>query len=167
MGQELRLTIERIPETAANSNLQQKAKKPEWDKIRNAAYAESDYRCGICGDDEARLECHEIFEYDDQKHIQKLIGFIALCPSCHRVKHTGWPILPKRDPRKLYDEGMSPDEISQLHREDIVRHPLKVNGCSREVWERHKKAARNKWRKRSKVDWTTDFGEWSHLVESD
>ena len=33
--------------------------------------------------------CHEIFEFDDQKLIQKLTKLVALCPDCHMVKHIG------------------------------------------------------------------------------
>lgn len=36
------------------------------------------------------MECHEIWHYDDDRQCQTLTGLIALCPSCHEVKHMGF-----------------------------------------------------------------------------
>jgi hypothetical protein len=33
------------------------------------------------------VECHEIWEYNDEDKIQKLIGLISLCPICHLTKN--------------------------------------------------------------------------------
>jgi len=44
--------------------------------------------CGGCGP-QYPVECHEIWNYDDTRLIQKLDGLIALCPDCHEVKHIG------------------------------------------------------------------------------
>lgn len=70
--------------------------KYRWHKIRQRVYAGHDYQCTICGIEPRtipqekvyrRLHCHEIFEYDDAEHVQRLVGFTALCNLCHRVKH--------------------------------------------------------------------------------
>lgn len=56
----------------------------------------ANYKCEICGGKGNKwpVECHEIWEYKitsyDKSNIQKLIGFEALCPSCHKVRHFGF-----------------------------------------------------------------------------
>jgi hypothetical protein len=45
----------------------------------------------VCGGRGAEhpVECHEIWDYDDDRLVQRLAGMIALCPACHEVKHFG------------------------------------------------------------------------------
>ena len=90
-----RLTIELVPVGTWGSNLRSLLTKSQWDKLRHYAYAQAGGVCEICGDkgtNQGRkhdLEAHEIWEYDDVSHTQKLLGVIALCPRCHQVKHMG------------------------------------------------------------------------------
>lgn len=35
------------------------------------------------------VECHEVWDYDDDRKIQRLERRVALCPACHEVKHAG------------------------------------------------------------------------------
>jgi hypothetical protein len=87
--QALKLNIELVPKTSWYSNLRNKVSKQNWNEVRKETYAAFDYKCGICGSSEGQLECHEIWEYDDTRHVQTLKGFIALCKMCHHVKHIG------------------------------------------------------------------------------
>lgn len=86
-----KLTIELVPLTSWYNNVRSKVSQEEWDIIRKKCYKNANYKCEICGGvgNKWPVECHEIWEYDDKKHIQKLVGFVALCPSCHEVKHIG------------------------------------------------------------------------------
>jgi hypothetical protein len=86
-----RLTIELVPETAWFRNLRSEISGEAWDKIRKDCYKNAGYVCEICGGVGQRhpVECHEIWEYDDGDKRQILRGVIALCPSCHEVKHIG------------------------------------------------------------------------------
>jgi len=86
---ELKLTIELIPSTAWFNNLRNMVGQKKWDDIRKKCYREANYRCEICGGTGNKwpVECHEKWEFVDNKIILK--GFIALCPSCHEVKHIG------------------------------------------------------------------------------
>ena len=88
----MKLTIELVPRTSWHSSVRACVSKGEWDIIRRATYHKAGYRCEICGGvgDAHPVECHEIWEYDDENHIQKLVGLIALCPKCHHVKHIGY-----------------------------------------------------------------------------
>jgi len=86
-----KLTIELVPSTCWYSNVRDNVTKSEWDKIRKSTYKKANYLCEICGGKGHRwpVECHEIWEYDDENHTQTLKGLIALCPDCHKVKHFG------------------------------------------------------------------------------
>lgn len=88
---EIKLTIELIPETCWYSNVRTNVPKSVWDRIRHLCYKKAKYRCEICGGkgNTHPVECHEKWEYDDKKKEQKLVGFVALCPDCHSVKHLG------------------------------------------------------------------------------
>lgn len=85
------LTIELVPKTAWFSNLRSELNKEWWDKIRKETYQLAGYKCEICGGKGRKwpVECHEKWEYDDENKVQRLTGLIALCPTCHQVKHFG------------------------------------------------------------------------------
>jgi hypothetical protein len=83
-----KLTIELVPQSSWYNNVRSNVSKNEWDRIRKKSYKLANSRCQICGLF-LPLECHEIWQYDDDTCIQKLIGLIALCRDCHRVKHPG------------------------------------------------------------------------------
>ena len=123
--------------------------RSEWDKLRQSVYEEYGHECGICGA-KGRLNCHEIWEYDDERVQQRLIGFIALCDWCHHVKHLGLAeILAKR---------------GQLNYEKLVEHFMSVNDCDFETFQEHRRKSKQKWIERSKHDWKVDLGEYSTLI---
>jgi len=94
-SKEPKLSIELIPTTCHYSNVRTTVTTKQWNKIRMLSYESADHKCEICnqiGKNQGfkhNVECHEIWEYDDENHIQKLIGLISLCPICHQVKHIG------------------------------------------------------------------------------
>jgi len=124
-------------------------KESDWDKLRKQIYAKYDNKCGICGAEE-RLNCHEIWEYDDQNHVQRLVGFIALCHLCHFVKHIGLAGV-------LASKG-------ELDYKKVVEHFMKVNQCGISEFEKHKQNAFTQWAERSKHKWKIDLGEYQSLV---
>ncbi len=147
---ELKLTIELVPSTCWHRNLRKQMSQSAWEKIRYQVYTQYGNRCGICHA-EGRLHCHEIWEYDDTHHIQRLQGFIALCPMCDHVKHIG------------FAEGLAAD--GKLDMQLVIDHFLKVNQCSMEEYEAHAKDAWETWSIRSnEFGWTTDLGEFARLA---
>lgn len=106
--------------------------RSEWDRIRKEIYKKYRYKCRICGS-EGKMICHEIFEYDDVKYIQKLTGFISLCFLCNCVKHLGW-------------SGIN---LSKEDYEKVIQHFMKVNNCSREMFDKYSDDASKKWAERS------------------
>lgn len=147
---EFKLKIELVPSTSWYDNLRKYISKENWDKIRKKVYANYGYKCGICNE-EGRLNCHEIWEYDDKKYIQRLVGFIALCDMCHHVKHIGLAGI-------LANAG-------KLDYEKVVEHFIKVNNCNRDTFEKHKEKAFDDWRERSSHEWHVDLREYKNIIK--
>jgi hypothetical protein len=139
------LTIELVPESLWNMNVRAVVSKDEWDIIRKEVYKKAGYRCEICGGvgDKWPVECHERWEYDDKKRVQKLVGFIALCPNCHMVKHIGYANV-----RGLKDRALF--------------HLARVNKIGMREANRMVDDAFREWHGRNLWKWTADM---SHLDE--
>ncbi len=151
MPKDFKLTIELVPSPCWYSNMRTNMPRAAWDKIRKEVYAQYKHRCGICQASNVRLNCHEIWSYDDEKHIQKLEGFISLCDMCHHCKHMGHTGV-------LAKEG-------RLNLKDVVAHFMQVNQCTRKEYQQHSNQAWDQWEERSRSkEWTTEFGAYAHLV---
>jgi len=148
----MKLNIELVPSTIWHSNIRNLVPKKVWDKIRKEQYEEAGYKCEMCGIS-GKLHCHEIWEYDDENHMQKLVGFIALCENCHMIKHAGFSMH-------------TPEGIRIYDRNSLIEHFCKVNGCSREDFIKHEKDAFKQWEERSKFEWEQGFGEWDKYIEN-
>jgi len=135
-----KLTIELIPKSSHFKNVRSEVSKGEWDRIRKKVYKEADYRCEICNGKGPKwpVECHEIFEYNTEEKIQKLIRLIALCPSCHEVKHIGLAGIKGR-----YNIAK--------------KHLCKVNGWSDSDSEHYIQHCFEEWSRLSKIDWKLDL----------
>jgi len=128
------LTIELIPKTSFFKNLRSELKAAQWDSLRKSVYQKANYRCQICGGKGKAhsVECHEIWEYDHPYQI--LIELIALCPSCHMVKHWG---------------------LTQLRGKEHVAfaHIQKVNNWTPQQVREHISEVAEIWHERNKVNW--------------
>jgi hypothetical protein len=138
------LLVELIPKTCHYSNVRTTVKPTEWDKIRFISYEAANNKCEICGDSgknqgyKHAVECHEIWHYDDEKHIQKLIGLISLCPLCHMTKHIG--------------------RAMAMGRENFCYTQLaKVNNWTKEQIQEHVLSSFEVHKERSKHEWTLDI----------
>jgi hypothetical protein len=135
-----KLTVELIPTTCHYSNVRTTVKKQEWDKIRFISYEAAGHKCEICGNVgknqgyNHNVECHEIWEYDDANHIQKLVGLISLCPICHQVKHIGRAIAMGRH-QEAYNQLM---KVNKWTPKQVEKHIL-------ESFELHKERSKYEW----------------------
>ncbi len=138
----LKLTIELVPSTSWFTNVRSEVSNYTWDIIRKDVYRKSNYKCEICGGKGTQwpVECHEIWEYDDNNLIQKLKGLIALCPNCHKVKHIG---LTSTRGREEY--------VS------TINHFSKVNNISIQETDNYIKEAFKLYVKRSQYLWKLDL----------
>lgn len=140
MKKKLKLLIELVPATSWYNNVRSEITSDEWNTIRTKCYSEAGHKCEICSETGKKqgyshdVECHEIWEYDNKNYIQKLIGFISLCPLCHKVKHIGLAMLKG-------EEGLA------------VKHLMKVNGFNKEKaytyvaesFKKHSEMSEHKW----------------------
>jgi hypothetical protein len=145
-----KLTVELIPKTLFFSNIRTLLPKKYWDLIRNESYQKANHKCEICGDTgkeqgfRHNVECHEIWEYDDVKRVQKLTGLVSLCPMCHQVKHFGRTSAIGRQP-------------------EAFKHMEKVNNWKHRDCVNHLKDVMAQWMERSKYKWFIDL---SYLIEN-
>lgn len=148
---EMRLKIELVPSTVWYSSLYRLLPNDVWNNIRSEIIVSNGRKCQICGETEGTMNLHEIWEYDDQKHIQKLVGFILLCKMCHHVKHIGLAGI-------LAGEG-------KLDYDDLIEHFCRVNGCTEEDFEEYRDKAFEIWENRSQREWKQDFGKYGSFIK--
>lgn len=135
-----RLTIELVPRTCWFDNVRSAVSSSDWKRLRQQTARTAGWKCQICGGKGPRwpVECHEIWHYDDDRQCQTLTGLIALCPSCHEVKHMGFSGL-----RGKKDEA--------------VAHLALVNGWSLQGAFDYVDEAFDVWRERSRHAWQLDI----------
>jgi len=135
-----RLTIELVPRTCWFDNVRSAVSSSDWKRLRQQTARTAGWKCQICGGKGPRwpVECHEIWHYDDDRQSQTLTGLIALCPSCHEVKHMGFSEL-----RGKKDEA--------------VAHLALVNGWSLQGAFDYVDEAFDVWRERSRHAWQLDI----------
>lgn len=91
----LKLTTELVPKSSWYDNVRSNVSKEQWDYLRKKCYKNANYKCEICGSIGLEqgynypVECHEIWDFNNNTETQTLKGLIALCPYCHKVKHIG------------------------------------------------------------------------------
>lgn len=136
-----RLTIELVPKTCHFSNVRTCLSTTNWDKIRKISYENANNKCEICGDTgknqghKHNVECHEIWNYDEETLTQKLIGLISLCPKCHMVKHIGRSIA-------IGGENICYRQLAKVNKwtqTQIQNHIV-------ESFDRHKTLSKHQWK---------------------
>lgn len=135
-----RLTVELVPRTCHYSNLRSELTRTEWDRLRRLCYHRAGYRCVVCGGrgDRHPLECHEVWEYDDDRMVQTFAEVVALCPACHEVKH----LL----------------RATRVGRQDrALAHLAEVNGWTPLQTRRYFGGECATWARRSRLEWTLNF----------
>lgn len=146
----MKLTIELVPASSWGNNLRTILSRKGWDEVRRKCYRKAGYKCDICGGVGTRhpVECHERWEYDDENHRQVLVGFWALCPLCHRVKHIG----------RTLAVGLG---------NSTVKHMAKVNGITVEAAWSYIDASLQEWESRSRFTWEVDISYVDEYIRGD
>ncbi|TCJ95674.1 hypothetical protein DFR71_4589 [Nocardia alba] len=134
-----RLAVELVPKTRSQINLRSELPDREWKRLRGIVCEAAGNRCEICGDAGRRApDCNAVWEYDDERLIQRLVRLEALCPACHAAKHIG-------------------PEIAQGRREQTVCHLAAVNGWTPQHTELYLERQFDQWSVRSTKQWTFDL----------
>lgn len=138
---EPKLTIELVPESCHFKNVRSEVSKEQWDRLRKQTYRAANYKCEICGGkgDKWPVECHEVWEYNEETQVQKLVRLIALCPACHEVKHLGLASLNGRF-------------------KEAVSHLMNVNNWSVSKTQDYLDEVQEDYERRSELDWNLDIG---------
>lgn len=138
-----KLTIELVPATCWYSNVRSEVSGRKWSEIRKRQYRIARHRCEVCDGTGPRhpVECHEVWEFDDEEKIQKLLRMVALCPACHEVKHIGLAEVKGRYAQAL-------------------QHLMTVNGWAEAEAEAYADWSFAVWEERSDHEWVLDI---SHL----
>lgn len=137
---ELLLTIELVPQTSWMNNVRAVLTAKQWNALRDIVADKAWNVCEICGGvgPAHPVECHEIWNYDERKQIQKLTGMLALCPDCHQVKHFGLArVMGKAD--------------------KALKHLMKINSMKKKEAEAYVEEAFKTWKRRSALEWTLDL----------
>ena len=133
-----KLTVELIPKSSFYVNLRSVLSVDDWDLLRRDTYQKAGYLCDVCGSQGKKwpVECHEIWKYTENNY-QILSGLIALCPSCHEVKHIGLAGVRGRT------------HIAKAHL-------MNVNNWSNKQADKHINEAWRLWGIRSKQTWVLE-----------
>lgn len=137
-----KLKIELVPERAWGLNLRAVLKASEWKKIKEWTFERAGSRCEICGKVGRKhpVECHEIWAYEENQRVMRLVGLQALCPLCHLAKHYGF--AEKQD-------------LSNA----VIAHLATVNGISPGEAAYYAKRSIDGQRRRSKMAWRLNL-DW-------
>lgn len=135
-----KLRVELIPRTTFYNNLRAILSKGDWDYLRKQIYRKYNYKCAICSGvgKNHPVECHELWSFNEQEHIQRLDGLIALCPDCHSVVHYGLAEI----------RGYS---------DKVFKHFKKINKWDDKKTQKHIQEAFELWEKRSSEKWKVDL----------
>lgn len=152
----MKLTIELVPSSSWYTNVRSNVTPEQWDIIRTKSRVAAANKCEICGDSGLNqgfhhpVECHEVWEYDDKKKMQKLVRLISLCPMCHKTKHIGLAQI----------QGFG---------DIVLEHLIKVNNISEAKAKKYIVSSFDTWFKRSEHEWTLDISyldDYDYTVQS-
>ncbi|HEX8137985.1 MAG TPA: HNH endonuclease [Pyrinomonadaceae bacterium] len=141
------LTIELVPRSSWYRNVRSNVSAGEWERLKRVTFRRARYACEVCGGRGRKwpVECHEVFAYDDERRVQKLVRLLALCPACHEVKHIGLAHVRGNQAR-------------------AVAHLARVNGWSLSDASFYVEGCFELWHRRSCHQWTLDL---SYLEQFD
>ena len=133
------LFVDLVPRSAWFSNLRSELTVAEWAACKTMIFRRAHYVCEACGGrgPEHPVECHERWEYDDRTGIQRLVGLVAFCPSCHEATHYGSARIKGRS-------------------REAKAHLMAVNQWSSEIAADHIENAFQDWLRRSEREWALD-----------
>lgn len=144
-----------VPTTAQGSTLRTLLSRRQWNRIRWQSREEAGDTCELCGRRGRRvegvrsvgvLEGHELWSYDDERKIQRLVSVQTVCPDCHQALH--WQHENPPDPATSNRYHLGP-ALAMV--EIIVR-----SGWDRTGLDEHHSRVIELWRVRSGSLWTLD-----------
>ena len=129
---ELKLTMELLPKGAWGNDLSIILPKKDWNILREFALKRANGKCEVCGYESDDLDVHEEWEFDIKNKTQTLKDIIAICSSCHGVKHF-------RNSRRIGFE------------EEAKKHFMEVNDCNEFEFAAHSTQAEILFNERNEI----------------
>jgi hypothetical protein len=147
---ELRLKMELIPKPLWGQNLRAKLGKAGWSSMRDTLTARQGRKCATpgCGNS-SPLYGHEVWDYAEKEvtGTATLRGVRMVCQDCHSIVHFG------RFQSLLVEKAITKKEYDR-----VIAHALRINACGAAVWEQHGRETKEAYDRRSKLNWTVDWG---------
>lgn len=156
----MKLSVELVPRPLWGKSLEQRLKHRVWRKLRAEAIGRTNDRSDACGagPQERRgrsLHVHEVWTYNDDEHVQTLVGLRPLCGTCSACTHFG-------------RAGAMTAREASIDLDAMREHPARVNGIMREQVQEHIGTAFDQWRIRSAgPTWRQDYGEYFALLSAE
>lgn len=138
------LNVDLIPATSFGGSLASLLTRESWDTLRQATLSRHGRLCRICGTNAHRTstECHEVWRYyrghDRRAGVQRLLGLLPVCRSCHEMFHLGLANIRGRS------------EIAS-------RRLMWANRWSAAEMESYGKSLMRTWSDRSRISWDLDL----------
>ena len=139
----MKLEIEPIPNSSWGISLANKLGGREWKSISDDVKKKANYTCEICGGKE-EMHCHEVWEFDYKRKIQRLKGLECLCVLCHDTKHFG---------RSVSVHG-------KTYMEKLIKHWCEVNKKTRQDFYHYQQDIFEENKRRAKVFWVVKAGRY-------
>ncbi|ANF97518.1 HNH endonuclease [Paenibacillus bovis] len=144
----MKLEIELIPESTMTINLRQQMSSYRWRQLSRQIQQQDQYTCQICrrtkGLEIDKLHCHEVWDFDKENGIQRLIGLQSLCFQCHMIKHIGFAEM-----------------NGWIEKYQLVEHFCRVNRVTAADYAVHFHEAVQLWIARNRIDWIVELGEYA------
>ena len=111
-------------------------KRADWERIRREAQQAARRTCEVCSDAESAnaLNCHELWDYDDEHGTATLVGLRIQCRNCDSAVHMG----------RAVRRGFGAAAVAQL---------VKVNGIGPREAKMLYRNAMDEWKQRNKKQW--------------
>lgn len=142
-------TVPLTGHTYWGKNIRNEMGRARWGKLRKVILAEQDNECACCGS-KNKSQCHEVWEFNDEKGVQTLKAFQATCSLCYLGSYFGLA-------QKLASQG-------HAYIDNIVGQFLKVNGISVEQFRELLSEAVTIFEKRCEIEWSQDFADYTSLL---
>ena len=134
--QELKLTPHLVPKPLWGKSAANLLKRADWERIRHEALQAARRACQVCSASESAgaLNCHELWDYDDEHSTATLVGLRIQCRNCDSAVHMG----------RAVKRGLGNAAIAQL---------VKVNVIGPREAKMLYRSAMDQWRQRNKKQW--------------
>lgn len=143
-----RLRVELVPSTCWTSTVRSYMSEHYWRKLSREELEMNARRCETCKGrcDREAVHCHEVWLYNETRHIQELQRLSALCMMCHYVKHLG-------------------RSIALGHERQATGWLARVNGWNAATTAWYVDAVFAQWRERSRHEWALDLSVLGDIYE--